>query len=125
MEKDNLIYNPPVWMVCDECGGNGSVLSTQASYEGYARDVTCPVCHGTGRIPISYTTEQWQEAGGVLSDDTPVWTEPAENNGWKWQLDIYQRTRNCYINKRGVKRPIYVIIAISGQDRPPADWRSE
>jgi hypothetical protein len=59
------IYSPPAWRVCNKCDGKGRRWHPIIG--------TCSWCHGLGRIPIHYTPEQWQKAGGVLNDDTPVW----------------------------------------------------
>jgi hypothetical protein len=64
-EKDGYIYSPPAWRVRDKCDGKGRKWNPIIG--------TCDRCNGTGRIPIYYTPEQWQEAGGILTDDTPCW----------------------------------------------------
>ena len=107
LEKDRLIYNPPAWSVCN--------VSHPQSI-----DWDCPKCNGTCRVPIRYTPEQWQEAGGVLSDDTPAWFRDVA--GGFWHLD----TLLGAFNKNDTWGDgVYIIITIPGQDRPPADWRPE
>jgi hypothetical protein len=86
-EDGEYIYSPPAWRVCNKCDGKGREWNPIIG--------TCSRCHGTGRIPIYYTPEQWQEAGGVLSDFTPVWvrfTTP-DIGGCYWALWIFREVK--------------------------------
>jgi hypothetical protein len=95
---DGYIYSPPAWRVCEECKGkghNGIRYSVgQSIDEKYNTFLACENCNGTGRISLFYTPEQWQEAGGVLSDDTPVWVHVESWNMDEWQLIEYNKTFN-------------------------------
>jgi len=73
IEKDGYYYDPPSWKVCDK-----------AHLQSVS--FTCPYCNNTGYIPLHYTPQQWQAAGGILTDETPVW-------GWdgeEWLYCIYE-----------------------------------
>jgi hypothetical protein len=114
LEKDGYIYSPPAWRVCGECGGRGWTLSANQG-EGFPK-LECSVCNGTGRIPLYYTPEQWQEAGGVLHDDTPVWVYEVNKYRWTpWTLDEHK-----YVSQMGLR-----IIIATEAGRPPEDWRGE
>lgn len=69
------IYSPPAWRVCGECEGTGCGGAPFGQCDRNCRDCSynCKTCHGTGRIPLFYTPEQWAEAGGAVTDDLPVW----------------------------------------------------
>jgi hypothetical protein len=115
MEKDGLIYNPPAWRVCPECNGKGEKWTGQFNDRGYVGK--CPTCNGTGRIPIRYTPSEWIEAGGMLSDDTPVLHIVDYGDYIAWVSSTWKMMEIC------TDHPI--IIAIPGQNRPPEDWRPE
>jgi len=98
IEKNGYYYDPPSWKVCSGCKGEGEI-SRELYKERYGelRDfmgntgykVECPTCADSpksGYLPLHYTPEQWKAAGGVLTDDTPVW-------GWdgeEWLYCIYE-----------------------------------
>src|SRR6056297_1123227 len=71
IKKDGYYYDPPSWKVCPECEGHGWLYNSRMYDDRYKN--TCGVCKGKGRIPIHYTTEEWEAAGGILTDDTPCW----------------------------------------------------
>jgi hypothetical protein len=95
--SDSYIYSPPAWRVCG-CE-NGKYTKRIKSGAGSALDgaeydltIPCRECADSpikGRIPIYYTPEQWEEAGGVLSDDTPVWVRYNDEEHYCWDLIEY------------------------------------
>jgi len=102
------IYSPPAWMFCGVCGGHGKVDMGLMTGHARGRIETCYECRGTGRIPIHYTPEQWQEAGGILADDTPVYMQ---DDDFMWYLLDYA----------DVPKNMDMIIATTA-GRPPEDW---
>jgi hypothetical protein len=76
---DGYIYSPPAWRVCSDCGGEGSINKGGLLFD-------CQMCDSDGRTPLRYTPEQWKEAGGVLSDDTPVWVFFTDG---EWDIELY------------------------------------
>jgi len=107
----NHIYSPPAWRVCDVCDPVGILNRYEDLGENISTD--CPHCGGGKLIPIYYTPEQWEEAGGVLSDDTPVWHDGGDG---VFRAGSWGALKG--INPNGW----VIIIAIPGQDRPPEDW---
>jgi hypothetical protein len=106
--KNKYIYSPPAWIVCEKCGGTGKQRNPIIG--------TCSRCHGTGRIPIYYTPEQWQEAGGVLSDDTPVWIYIVDDVDIpSWEIEIYR-----YIRPIDTAEKRVIIATEAG--KPPEDY---
>jgi len=92
IEKDGYLYDPPSWMVCDECGGKGKQYAfseTDKNGRGNGQIVKCPKCAGSpkpGYLPVRYTPEEWKAAGGVLASDMPVWINDESKYGWMYAL---------------------------------------
>jgi hypothetical protein len=118
------IYSPPAWRVCN-CD-NGRYVQKIKSGAGSALDgaeyyltIPCRECADSpipGRIPLFYTPEQWQEAGGVLTDDTPVWIYEVNKYRWTpWVLAEYKYASQMK----------YKIIIATSAGKPPEDWRGE
>lgn len=104
------IYSPPAWRVCGECEGSGKAETEIAVPNVPHPD--CSDCHGTGRTPIRYTPEQWKEAGGVLSDDTPVMYRWMESKVWRCD----------FLGEVPSKNHTEMIIVIATEaGRPPED----
>jgi len=105
---------PAPFRVCPGCGGKKVISITSANYEGYAKDITCPTCHGTGCIPIWYTIEQWEElTGRKVPGEMPIWVLSPLTK--EWTIDTWD---NCSRNKATV-----VIATEAGC--PPKSWRPE
>ena len=91
IEKDGYYYDPPSWKVCDK-----------AHLQSVS--FTCPYCNNTGYIPLHYTPQQWQAAGGILTDETPVW-------GWDGEEWLY-----CIYEERERDRQ-YIIATSAGKPK--------
>lgn len=88
IKKEGYYYDPPSWEVCPKCGGicvvEGRSLGEYQNTMG-----VCPRCADSpkpGYVQIRYTPEQWKAAGGILTDDTPVWIQAIDG---KWMEGLY------------------------------------
>lgn len=114
VDEDVYIYSPPAWRVCEKCNGEGIVLDTVQYEAAEIEDRECSVCNGTGRIPLFYSPEQWQEAGGILIDDTPCWF-------WVSYVGVWQMSE--FKMSKVVTTDIIIIATEAG--RPPEDYKEE
>ena len=88
LEKDDYLYDPPSWKVCPGCGGKGYIYDKRIHDDRY--DNTCGMCGGKGCVPIRYKPGEWLAAGGILTDDTPVWIWIVDDFGNdNWELFRY------------------------------------
>ena len=111
-DKPVGFYTPPPFKVCPECGGDGAVSSNALDF------YDCSTCHGTGRIPIWYTVEQWEKlTGRKVPDDMPVWYIDEYDGRWYFST-LEHAQRDCFTVDN-----IKVIATEAG--RPPHDWRPE
>lgn len=105
VDQDKYIYSPPAWRMCPVCCGQ------QIEYD----ESPCKNCRGTGRIPVYYTPEQWQEAGGHLCSSIPVWFRG--KNAKCWHSGLYENAQHY---RREWNGSIEIIIATEA-GRPPEE----
>lgn len=102
IDRNGFRYDPPNWESCYNC----EILEERANEEAWPGDwkahIHCPICNDIGYTPIYYTPQEWKEAGGILTDDTPVWIYFDEPEIPSWELDEYQYVKDIIENKATV-----------------------
>lgn len=102
--------SPPLTKTCHNCHGKGTAVDTSVHYEWYAKETTCKVCGGIGRVPNYLSPRQWEEATDSKMQETdPIWTRMHAEDPWK--LSEYRFDDGYHFD----------IVARVGQPKPPED----
>jgi hypothetical protein len=121
---------PDILQQCDLCKGTGIISKDGSIVDSLAlrspdNVISCPQCRHSlvcGTVAIIYTPDAWEIAGGVLSDELPIWFRliPSRrifSSDAKWNLSTWGEFKECVdSNEIIIATPYITTIDLEGLD---------